>query len=138
MVQSLLADRFKLQVTHGTKELPVYALVVAKNGPKLTLSKVEPPGLTPKIGYAMRIGRGQLTATGISMGEFVEPLSKQMDLDDRKVLDQTGLTGAYDIALKWTPDQDPAAMLTGPEGGKPATNTPPPPGSSGPSIFTAL
>jgi uncharacterized protein (TIGR03435 family) len=36
MVQSLLVDRFKLSVTHVTKELPVFALVVAKGGPKLT------------------------------------------------------------------------------------------------------
>ena len=36
LLQSLLADRFQLKVTHDTKELPVYALVVAKNGPKFS------------------------------------------------------------------------------------------------------
>lgn len=36
MMQSLLADRFQLRVTRATKELPVFALLVAKGGPKLT------------------------------------------------------------------------------------------------------
>lgn len=36
MLRSLLADRFKLKTSHATKELPIYAFVVAKRGPKLT------------------------------------------------------------------------------------------------------
>ena len=41
MLQSLLADRFKLTLHHDTKELPIYALVVAKNGPKFHESAVK-------------------------------------------------------------------------------------------------
>ena len=51
MMQSLLADRFKLKVSHQTKELPVYALVVAKNGPKLQEAK--PATLTPTESKAL-------------------------------------------------------------------------------------
>jgi uncharacterized protein (TIGR03435 family) len=39
MEQSLLADRFKLKVHFETREMPVYALVIAKDGPKLTPAK---------------------------------------------------------------------------------------------------
>jgi len=55
MVQALLADRFNLKVSHQTKDLPVYALVVAKSGPKLTPTEVPPPALdgasAPKKGF---------------------------------------------------------------------------------------
>jgi uncharacterized protein (TIGR03435 family) len=91
MVQSVLADRFKLKVIHGTKELPVYALVVAKNGPKLTES--------PEYGGMMRItGRGQVTATGVPIKYLADAISREVD---RVVLDQTGLKGYYDFMLQW-------------------------------------
>ncbi len=56
----------------------------------------------------------------------------------RTVLDQTGLKGKYDIALKWTPDQSQSAMFQGPPGAGPGAETAPPPDSSGPSIFTSI
>jgi uncharacterized protein (TIGR03435 family) len=43
MLQNLLAERFKLTVHKDTKELPMYSLVVAKGGPKLTESAEAPP-----------------------------------------------------------------------------------------------
>ena len=42
MLQALLAERFKMTIHKETKEQPVYALIVGKNGPKLT--KSEPAG----------------------------------------------------------------------------------------------
>jgi hypothetical protein len=59
MVQSLLADRFKLTLGHTTKDLPIYALVVAKHGPKLRRGRLG-PGDTSGMRRGVRIGRGEL------------------------------------------------------------------------------
>ncbi len=149
MVQSLLADRFKLRLIHETKELPVYALVIPKNGPKLQEAKsgdTYPSGIKDLEGRGHGnvvrvepIGGGQLnlTAQAITIETLVRLLMDARILD-RTVLDQTGLKGRYDFTLQWTPDQGQRAMLMGPEGGKPGTDNTPPPDSSGPSIFTAI
>jgi bla regulator protein blaR1 len=145
MVRSLLADRFKLTLSHETKELPVYALVVAKNGPKLHETKPEdtypngtknPDGSVQHPGMGMmRFGGGQLTGQGVPIENLVHMLSQQLGRD---VLDQTGLKGKYDFTLQWTPDQSQRGMFGGPKGGAPGPDSPPPPDPNGPSIFTAL
>ena len=61
MLQNLLAERFKLTLHRETKELPVYALVVAKNGPRLEVSK----GDNAQRGIHGQ--RGSMTCTGVSM-----------------------------------------------------------------------
>jgi len=144
MVRSLLADRFKLSLSHTTKELPVYALVVAKNGPKLHEAKPDetypdapkgPDGRVHSGMGMMRFGGGQLTGQGVPMENLVHMLSQQLGRD---VLDQTGLKGKYDFTLQWTPDQSQGAMMQGPGGGTPGPDSPPPPDPNGPSIFTAI
>jgi len=142
MLQSLLADRFKLKLSHTTKELPVYALVIAKNGPKLQEAKPGdnyPNGIKGPDGRAhpgvMRMGPGELTGQGIAIKFLVRLLSQQVGRD---VLDQTGLKGNYDLTLKWTPGPGEGMMLRGPEGANPGPESPPPPDSSGPSLFTAI
>lgn len=112
MIQSLLAERFKLKVRHETKDLPVYALVVAKNGPKFHETVVPADPKAP----AMMMGGGELSMTGASIQQLINSLG---GIVDHIVLDRTGLTGKYDIALKWEPETGSA-------------------GASGPSIFTAL
>jgi uncharacterized protein (TIGR03435 family) len=47
MLQALLAERFKVTVHRETKELPMYALVVGKNGPKMKESEVDPNAPPP-------------------------------------------------------------------------------------------
>src|SRR5579862_3228947 len=142
MVQGLLADRFQLKVSHATKELPVYALVVAKNGPKLHEAKAGdtyPNGVKGPDGVAhpgmMRMGPGQITGQAVQM-EFVARLLSQML--GRDILDHTGLKGQYDINLQWTPDVGEGMMLSGPASPKPPGDNPAPPESTGPSIYTAL
>lgn len=128
MVQSLLADRFKLKVHHETRNLPVYALVVAKNGPKMTETTKEP---------SVRFRTGEITATAENTKGSAAMLSRQPptgcappELEGREVRDETGLSGVYDFTLKWTPearipnttDSDDAA----------------PPETGGASVFTAI
>ncbi|MGD0221946.1 MAG: TIGR03435 family protein [Terriglobia bacterium] len=144
LIQSLLADRFGLKVSHATKEYPVYALVVAKNGPKLQEAKAGdtyPNGMKGPDGHAlghggmMRMGPGELTGQGVPVTFLVQQLAQQLG---RNVLDRTGLKGNYDFTLKWTPDQSSAGMMQGPPGGGPPPDNAPPPDASGPSVFTAV
>jgi uncharacterized protein (TIGR03435 family) len=134
-VQSLLAERFNLKVSHSSKELPIYALVVAKNGPKLTKSADAPPGPGapggPGARRMMSFQMGELTATGISMSMLADRIAREVG---RNVVDKTGLEGRYDFTLHWTSDRQ--ALSAGPADGGPGPA--PSANSSGPSIFTAL
>lgn len=147
MLQALLADRFKLTVHRETKELPVYALVVAKGGAKLHEAKAGdtyPKGIKGPDGKSragmMFMGGGELTAQGLPLEPLVRELSLQLG---RTVIDKTGLTGNYDYSLKWTSDVTVGAFgerlpPRAAEGSQPGTGGTSEPESSGPSIFTAL
>ncbi len=112
MLRSMLEDRFQLKVHHETKTLPVYDLIVAKGGFKLKQSQA------PENSYGMLTDRGRIEIEGGPIGaRFIVGLT---DASGRIVIDKTGLTGHYDIDLKWTTDEGLAA------------------GVSGPSLFTAL
>lgn len=93
MVQTLLAERFHLALRRQKKDLPVYALVAGKNGPKLRASSAEGPG-------GMRPGDGNLIFQKISMQEFADRLSARPFSLDRPVIDRTDLNGTYDFELK--------------------------------------
>jgi hypothetical protein len=80
MLQSLFADRFKLAVHRETKLSNVYVLVVAKGGPKITLSADQNAAPISRLAHL---------------------LSQRLD---RTVIDKTNLTGRFDIRLQWTPD----------------------------------
>jgi len=144
MVQSLLEDRFRLNVSHATRELPVYVLVVAKSGPRLTQSTVtplgppgsNPPGSAPQKGPLLGVKAGQITGVGMRVGPLAEVLSRQPELGGRMVLDQTGLKDTYDFTLHWTPENL-TTVPNGPDGSQPPANTRSP-DSSAPSIFTAI
>jgi uncharacterized protein (TIGR03435 family) len=99
MVQKLLAERFQLAFHRDKKELPVYAITVAKNGPKLTKSEGNPSGL-PRLFFR---GLGNLPAGNATMGDFAGVL--QGAVLDRPVIDKTGLAGRWDFTLVWTPDE---------------------------------
>ena len=119
MLQSLLADRFKLKVSHTAKDGPIYALVVTKTGPKLHEAKpgdtypdgIKGPDGRPVGGAGMmRMGPGQLIGQGLPMASMAALLSQQLG---RTVMDQTGLKGNYDFTLQWTPDQMPGCDAPG-------------------------
>jgi bla regulator protein blaR1 len=143
MLQALLTDRFKLTIHRETRELPIYALVIAKNGLKLQEAKpgdTYPNGMKGPDGRAgggmmFGMGRGSVTGQGIPVSNLVRLLSRQLG---RTVVDKTGLTAKYDFTLQWTPDESQGAMFKGPGPGPEGTASPPPPDPSGPSIFTAV
>jgi uncharacterized protein (TIGR03435 family) len=112
MLQSLLADRFKLTLHHETKELPMYALVVAKNGPKFKSIESD-----ADISSNSSRTHWHVEAKA-SMHRFAEFLGEEVG---RPVADQTGLSGSYEMTLDWAADDAPANDAT-----------------AGPSIFTAL
>jgi bla regulator protein blaR1 len=94
MEQSLLSDRFKLKVHFETREMPVYALTVAKGGPKLTPAK---DGEATRLSV-IDIEQGlQMTAVSVTLEQWIE----SPFLGGRTVVDQTGLKGAYDFTLTW-------------------------------------
>jgi len=99
LIQSLLADRFKLVFHHDQRELSVYALTVGKNGPKLT-ETVRKANDLPDFS----IGRlGVLTVINVTMRDFCHGM--QSVVMDKPVVDQTGLKNRYDFSLTWTPDE---------------------------------
>lgn len=105
MLQALLVDRFKLRVHSAMTEMPVYALVVRKNGPKFNES-------APDAIESARIGvngRNQtITASKMGMDQLAEMI-KSVFFVDRPVLNRTGLLGVYDFKLEATPE----SRLTG-------------------------
>jgi bla regulator protein blaR1 len=143
MLQALLADRFKLTLHRETKDLPVYALVTAKNGLKIQVSKpgdTYPNGIQGPDGHPAGEGMdviraGLITAQAVPMARLVELLSGILG---RTILDKTELKGKYDFMLQLPPDDTHAAMFKGQEGNSQGIDNSSPPESSEPSIFTAL
>jgi uncharacterized protein (TIGR03435 family) len=133
MLQALIEDRFKAAVHGETRDLPVYFLTVAKNGSKLKATSClnrEPNAPVPLnqpqssfCGY-IGIGNGSLRGAGLRIEQVAEYLSGILR---RKVLDKTGLAGAFDVDLKWTPDIS-----------TPSVKQETAPAPDGPSIFTAM
>ncbi len=117
MVQSLLADRFELKVHQETRQLPVYALVVAKDGPKFKPSQIN--------GTTIDTGRARLHISGSD--DTISVLARELaQVLGRVVVNQTGLSGRFDLTLRWTPDDAAASS--------PASPSPDLP----PDIFTAI
>jgi uncharacterized protein (TIGR03435 family) len=115
MMQALLADRFHLQLHRETQEVPMYALVVAKGGPKFKPSAPDATG-----GYSVRTSdKGlRMETTRSTMDQLARQLAGTAG---RFVVDKTGLTGLYAFTLDWWP-----------------ANRTPPPDSDAPSMFDAL
>jgi uncharacterized protein (TIGR03435 family) len=130
MLQSLLADRFRLALHRETKELPVYELVAAKSGIKIAPLKegacvvADPqkptpvrPGETPsRFCNNLRYTRGGIEAIGVDITRLADTLTAILN---RTVVNKTGFTGMFDLHLEYAPVEDIADV-------------------GRPSIFTAL
>ncbi len=113
LIRNLLADRFQLKLHWETRQTNVYALVVARNGPKLTEDSdaAKASGINTSKGSH----QGRMIGTKEPLSILASNVGNQLG---RIVLDKTGLEGKYDWTLIWDPD--------------------PAPDSTNPSIFTAL
>jgi uncharacterized protein (TIGR03435 family) len=131
MIQALLADRFKFQFHRETKELPTFALVVAKGGSKLKKAEVGDDG-GEKKGGMMRMGRGMLDSQGIAMSGLANQLAQILG---RSVIDKTELQGSYDIKLQWTPEEGEGGMMAQ---AAQAMHPEAVPDASGPTLMMAL
>jgi uncharacterized protein (TIGR03435 family) len=105
MLQTLLAERFQLALHHEERMLPVYELVVAKNGPK--------PALKTATGDDEHSGTrsigGHVTATNIPMREFANQIARWTK---RPVYDKSGLAGKFDFKLDYEGDSKEEGMPT--------------------------
>ena len=140
MLQTLLAERFKVVFHRETKQLPVFALVVGKGGSKM--KEVQMPAVSDGSPAGGRDGaapprmngpgiRMMMTPSGvqmagnITMAQLANQLTRQMG---RAVLDQTELTGTYDVDISWMPDD----LDGGPRVGPGAAFSGPGPGGNSP------
>lgn len=108
MMMSVLADRFSFAAHWQTRELPVYDLAAAKGGSRLREAKpgdTYPDGLKDDQGQSspgmVRVGYGTVDCQAVPITTLLEILSS---LAGRTVQDKTGLTGKYDIKLRWRPE----------------------------------
>ncbi len=153
MLQALLADRFKLVAHRETREMPIFALVPARSDRRLG-EKLRPSVLdcAAKFADQARAGQGGPLMTGDrpTCGMVVSPWSIRIgggplsqltlvltQMTNRFVVDQTGLSGNYDVDLQWTPQ--------GMRIGKPLGDAPPgpafpapPPNANGATLETAI
>jgi len=121
MVQALLADRFKLVTHTETRELPIYLLVVSKDGPKL--------GALQTSENFVNTGNHRIQ---VQMSNSVAVLAEELsEVVGRDVVDKTGIAGRYKLDLNWAADDQSVSSITGSVSVVPTADT-------GPSIFTAL
>ena len=149
-MRTLLAERFKLELHSETRQLDVYALVMARsNGSPGSALKPSTQDCSPEAIRAMlaraaaagapppplsgglpqcgaRMMPGQFTMGGMPLSVVTGPLGGMVG---RIVVDRTGLTGNWDAELKFAADSG---------RGRPPGANPPPADPDAPSIFTAV
>jgi len=111
MLQALLADRFKLVIRSESKEMPVYALVAGKGGPKLQKADIEEKDCPANPGgsgdgnivcHRFNGGRGRgMHARAVNMSDLATWVQSWTD---RPLIDKTGIKGLYHIETEpWQP-----------------------------------
>jgi bla regulator protein blaR1 len=115
-VKTLLAERFNLKLTSESRDLPVYELVVASGGARLTPAASMPASAVAGKAFPMVTVRsgfngsdGNLVVTNASAAVLADLLSQDLH---RKVVDKTGLTGFYDLTVHWPHGQTSAEEVS--------------------------
>jgi uncharacterized protein (TIGR03435 family) len=119
MLRALLAERMGLALHEASRDMPVYSLVVGKDGSKMKVSAVISPAQKVKT-----VLNGHIGGTGMPVQYLADMLSTVLQ---RPVNDNTGLTDFYDFRLEWMPDETQRSV------GNPAAAN-----ADGPSLFRAL
>jgi uncharacterized protein (TIGR03435 family) len=112
MLQNLLADRFKLAIHRETKEMPVYALVVSKNGHKMRPASVQCDAAANPACRGFNSGpEPVIHGRAVSVADLTRVLERW---SDRPILDQTDITGLFDIdmPLPWPLDEPDLSLPT--------------------------
>jgi uncharacterized protein (TIGR03435 family) len=100
MIRKLLADRFKMTIHHDKREMSAFVLTAAKTEPKLTRS--ESQNTRPNVVMRPAANGITLVVQNTTQADFATVL--QMVVLDRPVVDQTGISGRFDISVTFTPD----------------------------------
>jgi uncharacterized protein (TIGR03435 family) len=117
MLQTLLADRFKLRLHHEKKVVPVYVLSVGKAAPKLFPPKdgeTHSLQVSPQTGPDQKIVSFHVSATRFSLTQLTDTFARQLG---RVIVNETGLDGDFDFAMDLTPDDsrpsplDPSVLI---------------------------
>jgi uncharacterized protein (TIGR03435 family) len=136
MMQTLLADRFKLVARLEQQEQPIYALVFSNRdkrlGARIRTSSTDCPITGNSCGT--QSGFGTITGTAAELADLTRALSRQLG---RKVVDRTALNARFDFTLTWTPDNLPPRAPGTPQD-QPVTVNGIGIDPNGPSIFTAI
>ena len=152
MLRYLLAERFKVTVHRETRESPAYALVVGKNGPRMTAAESAPAadavretrrpasngGLdcgarreaVAASGWMINKGPGQVQGHSMNMASVANMIAAFLG---HPVIDQTGLKGSYDFELAFAPEPPPSAIPSAGDSPVPSAADP-----IGPSLFAAV
>ncbi|HTS64881.1 MAG TPA: TIGR03435 family protein [Candidatus Acidoferrales bacterium] len=131
MLRKLLADRFGLAFHREPKEMPIYALTVARGGCKLTESTVSPdasPEGPPALVFVVSPQLVRLPGRSATVAEIASVM--QRAALDRPVVDRTGLSARYDFDLEFMPDE---TLFGGMLGKPPAAGE-----STKPGLFAAI
>jgi uncharacterized protein (TIGR03435 family) len=154
MLRSLLEERFQLKTHRETRELPVYALTVTRNGPKLPQPKEgmcrasdSPPPPPPARGQMPFAPCGAVGVMGLS-GSKVRIQGAQVSMPDliktlamvmgRPVVDKTGYSEKFDVQFDFAPDETVAGLPRGAGPGEPGGPAPAADPDAPPSIFAAM
>ena len=118
LLRIVLTEQFGLRYHFEDKMQPVYELTVLPGGPKFKPTPAPDGDATKRKPGNWNFSQGDANAKGITMSQFADSFSP---LVERVVIDKTGLTDMYDLAVKWTPEDAPSTD-----------------GDAAPGVFTAI